>query len=147
MGSLAVAGTDLASKATAPFLAPVAPRWVHPMTNSDLALGVATAAAPLLVLFMGLGLLLAVGAAARLVRRGQLSVTGCSLLLGGALGNLIDRAATGAVHDFLVVGPAVVNVADIAVLAGVLAIWRGRARPPIGRSGHSRPLLQLVEGR
>ena len=75
-------------------------------------------------------------------------VTAGSLLLGGALGNLVDRAATGAVHDFLVVGPVVINVADVAVLAGVLAVWRGLARSPIGTSSHSAAReAQRVEGR
>jgi lipoprotein signal peptidase len=147
-GAMVVAAVDLTSKATAPLMADLAPRWVQPMTNSDLALGVATAAAPLLVLLMAAGLVLAVVVVAGLVRRGRSSVTAGSLLLGGALGNLVDRAATGAVHDFLVVGPVVINVADVAVLAGVLAVWRGLARSPIGTSSHSAAReAQLVEGR
>jgi signal peptidase II len=147
-GTLVVAGVDLTSKATAPLLAGLAPRRVQPMTNSDLALGAATAAAPLLVVLMAAGLLLAVVVVAGLVRRGRSSLTGGSLLLGGALGNLVDRAATGAVHDFLVVGPVIINVADVAVLAGVLAVWRGLARSPIDRSSHSAAReAQLVEGR
>lgn len=147
-GTLVVAGVDLTSKATAPSMADLAPRWVQPMTNSDLALGAATAAAPLLVLLMAAGLLLAVVVVAGLVRRGRLGVTGGSLLLGGALGNFADRAATGAVHDFLVVGPVVINLADVAVVAGVLAVWRGLARSPVDRSSHSAAReAQLVEGR
>jgi lipoprotein signal peptidase len=147
-GTLVVAGVDLTSKATAPLLADLAPRWVQPMTNSDLALGAATAAAPLLVLLMAAGLLLALVVVAGLVRRGRVSVTGGSLLLGGALGNLVDRAVTGAVHDFLVVGPVVINLADVAVLVGVLAVWRGLTRSPIDRSSRSAAReAQLVEGR
>jgi signal peptidase II len=147
-GTLVVAGVDLVSKATAPVLADLAPRRVQPMTNSDLALGTATAAAPMLVLLTAVGLLLALVVVAGLVHRGRVSVTGGSLLLGGALGNLVDRAATGAVHDFLVVGPVVINLADVAVLAGVLAVWRGLARSPIDRSSRSAAReAHLVEGR
>ncbi|HVE68267.1 MAG TPA: signal peptidase II [Solirubrobacteraceae bacterium] len=45
------------------------------------------------------------------------------LLLGGALGNLIDRAREGAVIDFLdlPLWPAF-NVADVAITAGVIAL-------------------------
>lgn len=55
------------------------------------------------------------------------------LLLGGALGNLIDRARDGAVVDFIDVPlwPAF-NVADMAITFGVLAllyVLDGAARP------------------
>ena len=45
------------------------------------------------------------------------------LLLGGALGNLIDRARDGAVTDFvdLPLWPAF-NLADVAIVAGVIAL-------------------------
>ncbi len=138
-GTLVVAGVDLVSKATAPALADLAPRRVQPMTTSDLSLGAATAAPLVLVLLMAVGLLLALGVVAGLARRGRVSVTAGSLLLGGALGNLVDRAATGAVHDFLAVGPVVLNLADVAVLAGVLAVWRGLAQSSISRSGQPAP--------
>ena len=53
------------------------------------------------------------------------------LLLGGALGNLIDRAREGAVIDFIdpVAWPAF-NVADAAIVIGVLALlYVAEARP------------------
>jgi signal peptidase II len=45
------------------------------------------------------------------------------LLLGGALGNMIDRAREGAVTDFidLPLWPAF-NLADVAITAGVVAL-------------------------
>ncbi len=54
-------------------------------------------------------------------RQGLWLATG--LLLGGALGNLIDRIAHGAVTDFikLPLWPAF-NVADMAITVGVLAL-------------------------
>jgi signal peptidase II len=54
-------------------------------------------------------------------RRGLWVPTG--LLVGGALGNLIDRLANGAVTDFikLPAWPAF-NVADMAITFGVLAL-------------------------
>ena len=53
------------------------------------------------------------------------------LLLGGAIGNLIDRIAEGAVTDFLKLPkwPAF-NVADIAITFGVLALLYVLEGPP-----------------
>jgi len=58
------------------------------------------------------------------------------VLLGGAIGNVIDRIAYGAVADFLNVtccgirNPWSFNVADIAIFAGAagLVLWAGRAQ-------------------
>jgi signal peptidase II len=54
-------------------------------------------------------------------RRGLWIPTG--LLLGGAIGNLVDRLANGAVTDFIKLPfwPAF-NVADMAITFGVLAL-------------------------
>lgn len=61
------------------------------------------------------------------------------LLIGGALGNVVDRLAYGAVADFItmsccgVENPYSFNVADIAIFAGaiglVLFTGRGTAKP------------------
>lgn len=53
------------------------------------------------------------------------------LLLGGAVGNLIDRVAEGAVTDFLKI-PAwpAFNLADVAITAGVLALLYVLEGPP-----------------
>lgn len=53
------------------------------------------------------------------------------LLLGGAAGNLIDRAGQGAVTDFvdLPLWPAF-NVADVSITAGVLALLYVLEGPP-----------------
>lgn len=63
-----------------------------------------------------------------------------SLVLGGALGNLIDRIRFGYVIDFLYFNyqgwdfPAF-NVADAAIFCGaVLLIWESFKKPP--RTGH-----------
>lgn len=61
---------------------------------------------------------------------------GYSLLLGGAMGNVIDRVLGGAVIDFLDVHLAgwhwpAFNVADIAINLGVgLLLWASFVRPP-----------------
>jgi signal peptidase II len=53
--------------------------------------------------------------------------TGLALILGGALGNMLDRARTGSVIDFVHVSYktwsfAVFNFADAAITMGVIAI-------------------------
>ena len=63
------------------------------------------------------------------------------LLIGGALGNVIDRLLYGAVADFLNMSlpgfnnPYSFNVADIAIFAGALGmvIFSGRDKTPVTR--------------
>lgn len=44
------------------------------------------------------------------------------LVLGGALSNMIDRARFGGVRDFISTRWAIINVADLFVIAGVLIL-------------------------
>ncbi len=127
-GTVAVAAVDLVTKAAAPVMVPVAPWLLAPMSNDELSLGVVGSSAPVLVAAMAAGLLAAALVAVQLIRRGRVGVVGCLLVLGGALGNLVDRAATGAVNDFLIAGPVVLNVADLAVVAGAVSIARALHR-------------------
>jgi signal peptidase II len=56
---------------------------------------------------------------------------GFALVLGGALGNVVDRAVRGYVVDFIHVARwPVFNVADIAVCAGIGVLCLARARRP-----------------
>ena len=45
-----------------------------------------------------------------------------ALIAGGMLGNTLDRIRFGSVRDFLVVPGAIVNLADLAVAAGMIAL-------------------------
>nr|WP_169712192.1 signal peptidase II [Paracoccus contaminans] len=62
------------------------------------------------------------------VRPGTVGQVAAGLLIGGALGNVIDRLAYGAVADFLNMSlpgwrnPYSFNVADIAIFAGALGL-------------------------
>lgn len=65
--------------------------------------------------------------------RSVLAIVGLGILLGGGLGNLIDRVRLGAVFDYLNITPFIgyLNLADLAIGAGVIAlvvetIWRDR---------------------
>ena len=61
-------------------------------------------------------------------RAGRWSMISAGLLVGGALGNVVDRVVYGAVADFLnmsccgLENPYSFNVADIAVFAGALGL-------------------------
>lgn len=67
---------------------------------------------------------------------------GWGFLLGGAIGNLIDRLHQGFVTDFLSLGslPAL-NIADISVIIGLMmlaiGIWQqDKAGPPLDQRSH-----------
>ncbi|MDR9427809.1 MAG: signal peptidase II [Salibaculum sp.] len=59
---------------------------------------------------------------------GRLAMIGAGLLVGGALGNALDRVLYGAVADFLnmsccgIANPYAFNLADIAIFAGAIGL-------------------------
>jgi signal peptidase II len=60
---------------------------------------------------------------------------GLALVMGGAVGNLVDRALRGHVVDFIhVSGWPVFNVADVAIVAGglLVVLARGHSRGEMG---------------
>ncbi|MBN2905321.1 MAG: signal peptidase II [Rhodobacteraceae bacterium] len=71
-------------------------------------------------------------------RHGRLALASAGLLVGGALGNALDRVIYGAVADFLnmsccgIDNPYAFNVADIAIFAGALGLvaFTGRDKTP-----------------
>ena len=73
-----------------------------------------------------------------------------ALILGGALGNLVDRIATGEVVDFIEIGVArwhwpVFNVADSAVSVGVVLFALARAPRAADRDGRDGGALHEGE--
>lgn len=76
-----------------------------------------------------LAVAISAGVAVWTLRRDETWFTlGGGLLIGGALGNAVDRVRFGAVADFLnvtccgIVNPYAFNVADIAIFAGALVL-------------------------
>lgn len=73
----------------------------------------------------------------------RLSVVGLALLIGGAIGNAIDRAIYGAVADFIHftpwgIFPYVFNVADAGIVVGVMVLLYESfrpSRPPADQNG------------
>jgi lipoprotein signal peptidase len=85
------------------------------MGNGGSALGFAQGEGLWTFLAMG-GCLLTLSYLRR--RPGTLLGLAVGLQLGGAISNLLDRLVAGAVTDFFVVGPIVLNLADLALIAG-----------------------------
>ena len=70
--------------------------------------------------------------------RSRLERMALAVVMGGALGNIVDRLADGAVTDWIHVAwyPATFNLADLAIRAGVLvAVAAGLAYHRPERSG------------
>jgi lipoprotein signal peptidase len=65
-----------------------------------------------------------------LLRRAGVPAWALAAALAGAASNLVDRAVLGAVRDWLIVGPIVINVADVAVIVGLLVVLRHLAASP-----------------
>jgi signal peptidase II len=73
-------------------------------------------------------------------RRGEALALG--LIIGGALGNVVDRIAYGAVADFVHLHWGewswyVFNIADAAIVVGVVALLYDALRSEVGKSGAS----------
>lgn len=97
-------------------------------------------------LLVGLSIVVSIGLAIWMLRAGsRLLAAALGLIVGGAIGNAIDRAAYGAVFDFVHLHAGawswyVFNIGDAAIVAGVVGLvidslpGRGRAAP-----GHTGP--------
>ena len=94
---------------------------VH-VRNTGVAFSIFSGGGTLVLVFTLLALALLVGYFARHPERPWLWVP-TGMLVGGAIGNLIDRIANGAVTDFIKLPhwPAF-NVADMSITFGVLAL-------------------------
>jgi len=90
--------------------------------NPDYAFGIVGGSATLLIVgAVGvLGAFLVV--AQTLATRFGISMMLPALVAGGTLGNTLDRLRLGSVRDFMVTPWAIINVADVAVAAGVIGL-------------------------
>jgi lipoprotein signal peptidase len=126
-GAAAIAAVDLATKFAAVSLVDGRRLGVIAPTHNDaLSLGIASSGRAVVLGLAASALVTAVFATAQLMRRSDLPPWIPAFVLGGAAGNLIDRAIFGSVHDFLVLPPVVLNVADVAVVAGLVGYTRWR---------------------
>lgn len=102
---------------------------IVPLPNPELSLGLARASVPVTVVACALGIVAFGGYAVLAALDGRLRAWVPGFLVGGALSNLLDRVVVGAVRDFLATPWVIVNVADVAVVAGVLGFLAARGRP------------------
>jgi lipoprotein signal peptidase len=142
IASTPVVALDQASKALA-HAGLLGTGWVDPVVNADLALGL-VGGAPSHELLLGVLVAVLVGLVLRRrLAAGRIGLLPAALIIGGSLGNLLDRALSGGVRDFIV-GPGIVfNVADVALLVGVLLA----VLPLVASNGASRPVLRREPGR
>lgn len=99
--------------------------WLTRVKNTGAAFGILDGHRWPLVLVAVVALAVVVFVAIRLSPRSVLARTALALIAGGAAGNLIDRAVSGGVTDFLDLGwwP-VFNVADMCLDVGVaMLVW------------------------
>ena len=94
---------------------------VVPVHNPRFSLGLAGAPLPVMALLMAVGILTAGGYSLQAAHRRRLPAWVPGLLVGGASSNLLDRLLLGSVRDFVATPWAVINLADLAVLAAVIA--------------------------
>jgi len=66
--------------------------------------------------------------------RAMFHAAGVGLLVGGGLANGLERLVSGAVTDFVVVGPVVVNLADVTIVIGIAILTVDCARANLRRA-------------
>lgn len=100
--------------------------------NTGVAFGALAGGGVIVGVLIAVALVLLVGYFAAHARMGVLWLP-TGLLVGGALGNLVDRAREGAVIDFIdPIGWPAFNLADSCIVIGVLALLyvvEGESRP------------------
>ena len=88
--------------------------------NPGLLLGVGAGPRPALVLLSIAVIVAFVVSVARVMAQIGASPIGPTLIVGGMVGNAIDRMRFGSVRDFIRVAGLIVNVADIAIVLGIV---------------------------
>jgi lipoprotein signal peptidase len=114
-----VVGIDQLAKTAAPY---VQSALVAPARNPDYAFGTVGGSAVALIAGSVIVLAVFLAVIGRLASRVGLSPALPALIAGGMLGNTLDRINYGSVRDFLVIPGGIINLADVAVFAGVIAL-------------------------
>jgi lipoprotein signal peptidase len=135
---LSVVGLDQATKLAATLgAAGQTSGLVVPVHNPRFSLGLAGAPRPIMTLLMAAGILAAGSYTLHAAHCGRVPTWVPALLVGGASSNLLDRLLLGSVRDFLATPWAVINLADLAVLAAVV----GSTLAHLTRRPTDRPIL------
>ncbi len=122
----------------------VLPAWIHlqHVQNRGAAWGVLSGQKLFLVIFTAIVIGIVLKSAREVVGQGKVAALGFGLILGGAVGNFLDRLAFGYVTDFFdldtpiewVRSFPVFNVADSALSVGVVLmvlamVWKRDHKP------------------
>jgi lipoprotein signal peptidase len=119
--ALTVMTVDQVTKAVAVVLATGSRSGVLlPVRNTRLGLGVAGMSIPTMALLAAIGIVTFGVVGLRRARAGLLPAWVPGFLVGGAASNLLDRLASGGVHDLLATPWLIANVADLAIVAGLI---------------------------
>jgi lipoprotein signal peptidase len=102
-----------------------------PVHNPDYSLGVIAAPSVALIALSAITLLAAARYGIGLARCRRIPAWVPGVIVGGAASNLADRIAFGAVRDFIPTPLVIFNVADVAVLCGVVAFVWSMTRAPL----------------
>jgi signal peptidase II len=100
----------------------------HPATNPEFSLGLAGGSLPMMVLVTVAGIAAFGAYVIWQALRGRLAAWVPARLVGGAVSNLADRLAIGAVRDFVATPWVLWNIADLAVLVGIAGYAWGHLR-------------------
>jgi lipoprotein signal peptidase len=106
-----------------------------PVHNPDYSLGVIAAPTVALIALSAITLIAAAHYGLGLAHTGRIPAWVPGAVIGGAASNLADRFMFGAVRDFIPTPLVIFNVADVAVLCGVLAFVWSVTRAPLTRAG------------
>ena len=98
--------------------------FVEPASNARLSLGLLGGDPVVLGILSAAGLIVA----AVLLARRPTPAWATAAVLGGAASNLADRVVLGSVRDFMALPVVVANVADLAVIAGLVGVLFARRR-------------------
>jgi signal peptidase II len=79
--------------------------------------------------------------AVRSIRRGVVSPLAAGLLIGGAASNVAERIVRGAVTDFMATPWIVLDLADLAVLTGLVMVVGARLRAAFSAASAHRPTV------
>ncbi len=106
-----------------------------PVHNPDYSLGVIAAPTVALIAVSAITLIAAAHYGIGLARAGRIPAWVPGMIVGGAASNLTDRLAFGSVRDFIPTPVVIFNVADVAVLCGVVAFAWSMAEAPLTPAG------------
>jgi lipoprotein signal peptidase len=102
-----------------------------PVHNPDYSLGVIAAPTVALIALSAVTLIAAARYGIGLARTGRIPAWIPGIVVGGAASNIADRFILGEVRDFIPTPIVIFNIADIAVLCGVIAFVWTVTRPQV----------------